>query len=178
MGVGESIFQHLRAQREAQRQYRLGFMPPVREARPYRLTLDNGETTFNIVVDDFSEHGLMLRSLRVTASGDGVETGAADGLKCLVDGIVTEVVTPYGAVKCIEQEKRPANAILRTDPTADGCYFEFRIIENNEVELKHYTVSERTRERRRTPVNVGRAVFEKLADSLACAFRGSPAILR
>ena len=178
MEVGESIFQHLQGQRESQRQYRLGFMPPAREVRPYTLTLDNGDTTFSVVADDFSEHGLMLRSLRVTASGEGVNTDTGNGLNGLVDRIVADIATPYGAVKCVEQEKRPANAILRTDPTAEGCFFEISVDGNSELELTHYTVSERTRERRLTPVNMGRSVFVKLADSLACAFGDSLAIPR
>ena len=178
MGLGESVFQHLHAQREARHQYRLGFMPPVREARPYTLTLDNGETTLNVVVDDFSEHGLMLQSLRATASGGSMQTGTADGLEILVDRIVADLATPYGALACIEQDKRLASAIVRTHPTADGCYFEIIISGDIEAELKHYTVSENTRERCRTPVNLGRSVFVKLADSLACVFHGSLVILR
>jgi len=178
MGVGESIFFQLQTQREAQRQYRLGFMPPASEVRPYTLTLENGVATINVVADDFSEHGLMLQSLRVTASCQGAEAGTADGLKKLVDRIVAEVVSPYGAVKCIEQEEQSADAILRTDPTTDGCFFEIEIIGENEAELKHYTVSRRTRERRRTSVNIGRVVFGKLADSLAGAFGESFAILQ
>ena len=57
-------------------------------------------------------------------------------------------------------------------------FFEIKVNGDNELELKHYAVSEYTRERRPTSVNVGRSVFEKLADSLAGALCGSPAILR
>jgi hypothetical protein len=170
MGVGESIFFHLQTQREALRQYRLGFMPPARDVRPYTITIENGEATVCVVADDFSEHGLMLQSLRVTAAGRGGEAGTADGLRELVDRIVSDVVSPYGGVRCIEQEQRSANAILRTDPDSDGCFFEIVVFGENDVELKHYTVSPRTRERRRTSVNIGRSVFGKLADSFAGAF--------
>ncbi len=178
MGIGESIFFHLQSQREAQRQYRLGFMPPARELRPYTLTLENGIATINVVVDDFSEHGLMLHSLRVTAASQDEESGTADGMIRLVDRVVAEVVSPYGAVKCIEQEKRPANAILRTDPATDGCFFEITVTGENEIELKHYVVSRSTRERSQTSINIGRSVFGKLADSLAESFGESFAIPR
>jgi len=158
------------AQREAKRQYQFEFMPPAKTARPYALTLETGETSVHVVADDFGKHGLMLGSLRMTGADDQ-PFEENDGLIRLVERIVTEVDCLYGSIKCIENDERLTRAVLRTDPTNDGSFFEIVVTGGNEVELKHYTVSTVSNERNQTPVNLSRTVFEKMADGLAGAFR-------
>jgi hypothetical protein len=170
MGVGEAIFHHLLARREAQRQYRFDFMPPVRNEVPYTLTLDVGDAAVHVVAEEFGTQGLTLDSLRLTGPGGLPAVDGADGLMRLVERIV-EVESPYGTIKCIENDERLTKAVLRTDPTEDGCFFEVVVDEGNIVELKHYTVAGASRERRPTPINLSRRVFVKMADGLAGAFR-------
>jgi hypothetical protein len=165
MGVGESIFHQLNGQHEAQRQYQFDFMPTARTEGPYALTLETGDTTVHVVADDFGKHGLMLDSLRIVGEGSR-PSGNSDGLVHLVERIVTEVECPYGPIKCIENDERLTCAVLRTDPTGDGCFFEIVVSGGNELDLKHYTVLPRGNERSRTPVNMGRTVFEKMTDGL------------
>jgi hypothetical protein len=173
MGVGESIFQHLLARRESQRQYQFDFMPPTLDVRPHTLTLDTEAATIYVVADDFGKHGLMLDSLRLTGLGVSQTEDSADRLMRLVESIVVDVECPYGPIKCIENDERLTRAVLRTDPTDDGCFFEIVVGGGNEAELRHYTVSPASRERTHTVVNLGRRVFEKMADGLANAFRNA-----
>lgn len=169
MGIGESVFEQLLARREALRQYCFDFMPPAPDERPYSVSLDAGESTVYVVVDDYGHQGLTLESLRLTGQlGDA--TDDSGGLMRLVERIAIEVAPPYGPVKCVENDEGVTSAILRTDPTANGCFFEIVVDGASVIELKHYSVDERTRERRQTSVNIGRRVFEKLADTLAEAF--------
>jgi len=170
MGVGESVFHHLLAGREAQRQYRFDFMPPVSNERPYAVTLDVGDATVHVVADEFGTQGLTLNSLRLTGPDDRPAADTADGLMRLVERIV-EVECPYGILKCVENDERLTNAVLRTDLTAEECFFEVVIADGNIADLRHYTVVGAGRERRQTPVNLSRRVFVKLADGLAGAFR-------
>jgi len=169
MGIGESVFEQLLARREALRQYCFDFMPPVRDERPYAVSLDAGESTVYVVADDYGHQGLTLESLRLTGQAEEA-AGDPVGLMRLVERISIEVAPPYGPVKCVENDEGLTSAILRTDPTADGCFFEIVVDGASAIELKHYSVDKRTRERRQTSVNMGRRVFEKLADTLAEAF--------
>jgi hypothetical protein len=178
MGAGESIFFHLNAQRETRKQYRLGFMPPASGTGPYTLTVDAGKAALNVVADDFSEHGLMFWSLRVTASGEQVDGRSTDGLEILVERIVSEVESPYGAFSCVEQDRHLGVAVLRTEPGVDRRFFEARVNGGDEVELDHFVVVAGSGERRQEPVNLGRAVFESLTDSLVAALDGSLTVLR
>ncbi|MCK5407688.1 MAG: hypothetical protein KAJ37_09545 [Candidatus Krumholzibacteria bacterium] len=170
MGVGESVFRHLNAQREAERQYRFEFMPPAKDEGPYSFTLETSEATVHVVADDLGDKGLMLDSLRITGS-DGQMDGDASGLMRLVERIVTEVECPYGPIKCIENDERLTSAVLRTDPTAQGLFFEIIVNGGGDAELRHYTVSVKTRERKRTSVNLGKTAFANMADALAGVFR-------
>ena len=173
MGVGETIFQHLLARRESQRQYQFDFMPPTRDVRPHTLTIDTEEATIHVVADDFGKHGLMLDSLRLSGLAVSQTEESADRLVHLVESIVVDVESPYGPIKCVENDERLTCAVLRTDPTADGSFFEIVVRGGNEAELKHFTISPVTRERKRSLVNLGRRVFEKLADGLVDAFRNA-----
>ncbi len=169
MNIGKSVFERLLARREALRQYCFDFMPPVRDERPYSVSLEAGDSTVYVVADDYGHLGLTLESLRLTGQ---IEDAAGDsgGLMRLVERIAIEVAPPYGPVKCVENDEGLTMAILRTDLTADGCFFEIVVDGASVVELKHYSVDGRTHERRQTSVNMGRRVFEKLADTLAEAF--------
>jgi hypothetical protein len=171
MGVGESIFHHLLAKREAKRQYRFDFMPPASDAEPHTVTVEVGEATVHVVAEDFGRQGVLLESLCLTGLNGHETEDPSRGLMRLVERIVTEVECPYGPIKCIENDEGLTCAVLRTDPAADGCFFEVIVEGGTVAEMKHYTISEFTRERRRTPVNLGRRVFEKMADGLAGAFR-------
>jgi hypothetical protein len=167
MGVGESIFTHLLAQREAKRQYQFDFMPPAASESPHALTLDAGDATVHVVAEDFGTQGILLESLRFV-SGRRVSS-SADGLVRLVEKIV-QVESPYGPIKCIENDENLTRAVLRTDPTGDGKFLEIVVSGGSEAELKHFTVAPTTRDRKQSPVNMGRTVFERLADGLAEAF--------
>ena len=169
MGIGESVFEQLLARREALRQYCFDFMPPLRDERPYSVSLDAGESTVFVVADDYGHQGLTLESLRLTGQVEDAP-GDPGGLMRLVERVAIEVAPPYGPVKCVENDEGLTSAILRTEPTEDGCFFEIVVDGASVIELKHYSVDERTRERRQTSVNMGRRVFEKLADTLAQAF--------
>jgi hypothetical protein len=171
MGVGETIFHHLLAKREAKRQYRFDFMPPASDTRPYSLTVETEEATVNVVADDFGRQGVLLESLCMTGPNGHLAEEPADGLMRLVERVATEVECPYGPIKCIENDEGLTSAVLRTEPTGDGCFFEIVVDGGSTIEIKHFTISSVTRERRRTPVNLGRRVFEKMADGLAGAFR-------
>ena len=203
MGVGESIFEQLLAQREAQRQYSFEFMPPVRNTGPYAASLDSGDTTLHVVASDFGRHGLMFESIRLTgchaqdygsardasqphaqdydSSWDASQPHAQDygsardasqpgDLMRVVEKIVVDVECPYGPIKCIENDERLTSALLRTDPTADGCYFEIVVDGGTLAEMRHYKILGPARERRQMPVNLGRRVFVKMIDGLADAF--------
>jgi hypothetical protein len=170
MGVGESIYEQLLAQRESQRQYRFDFMPPVRNAGPYAISLDTGDTIAHVVASDFGRHGLMFESVRLIGPGKGQAGDTAGALMHLVERIVVDVECPYGPIKCIENDERLTGALLRTDPTSDGCYFEIVVDGGSVVDLMHFRVEGSPRERRQTPVNLGRRVFVKLIDGLADAF--------
>ena len=205
MGVGESIFEQLLAQREAQRQYSFDFMPPVRNAGPYVVSLDTGDATLHVVASDFGRHGLMLESIRLTgphsqdyrsswdasqphsqdyrSSWDASQPGDQEAgdtpgdLMRLVERIVVDVECPYGPIKCIENDQRLTSALLRTDPTADGCYFEIVVDGGRVADLRHFKIAGAARERRQTPVNLGRRVFVKMIDGLADAFRTAEPVI-
>jgi hypothetical protein len=170
MGVGESVFRCLNAQREAKRQYQFAFMPPAKDEGPYSLTLETSEATVHVVADDFGDECLTLDSLRITGP-DGQMDGDASGLMRLVERIVTEVECPYGPIKCIENDERLTSAVLRTDPTAQGLFFEITVNGGSDAELRHYMVSVKTRDRKRTPINLGKTAFAHMADALAGVFR-------
>lgn len=174
MGVGESVYQQLLAQREAQRQYRFDFMPPASNAGPYTASHDAGEASIHVVAADFGRHGLMLTSLRLI--GPENHSCAEDGLVRLVQRIVVDAGSPYGPIQCVENDERLTSALLRTEPTADGCYFEIIVDGGNVAELKHYTISGPARERKQTPVNLSRRDFEKMADGLVGAFCSEAAV--
>lgn len=170
MGVGESIFHHLIGRREAQRQYQFDFMPPTRDVRPHTVSLDTEDATVHVVADDFGNCGLMLESLRLTGPAGSSTEDPAISLVRLVENIVIGVECPYGPIKCIENDEKLTYAVLRTDPTSDGCFLEIVVSGGNVAELKHYTVSPVSRERVHTAVNLSRRVFAKMADGLAKAF--------
>ena len=176
MGVGESVFHQLLAQREAQRQYQFDFMPPRQSGGPYSACFDTGETTVHVVASDFGRHGLMLESVRLTGPGLEDENGEARGLMRLVERIVVGVVCPYGPIKCIENDHRLSSALLRTDPTSEGCYFEIVVDGGNVADLRHYKILGASGERRQTPVNLGRRVFIELTEGLAGAFDTGEAV--
>ena len=171
MGIGESTFEQLSAQREAQRQYSFEFMPPGRTGGPYAVSLDVGDTILHVVVSDFGRHGLMFDSLRLTGPVRQEAGDTAGDLMRLVEKIVLDVECPYGPIKCIENDERLTGALLRTEPTSNGCYFEIVVDGGSLAELRHYEVDGSARERRQTPVNLGRRVFVKMIDGLADAFR-------
>ena len=175
MGVGESIFEQLLAQREAQRQYSFEFMPPVRNTGPYAASLDSGDTTLHVVASDFGRHGLMFESIRLTGChaqdyGSARDASQPGDLMRVVEKIVVDVECPYGPIKCIENDERLTSALLRTDPTADGCYFEIVVDGGTLAEMRHYKILGPARGRRQMPVNLGRRVFVKMIDGLADAF--------
>lgn len=170
MRVGESVYQQLLAQREAQRQYRFEFMPPASNTGPYTISYETGGASIHVVASDFGRHGLMLETVRLIGPEDRSVSAAEDGLMRLVHRIVVDADCPYGPIKCIENDERLTSALLRTELTADGCYFEIIVAGGNVAELRHYTISGPARERRQTPVNLGRRDFERLADGLAGAF--------
>ena len=176
MGVGESLFHQLLAQREAQRQFQFDFMPPRRIGGPYSAWFDTAETTVHVVASDFGRHGLMLESLRLTGPGFENVEGESGNLMRLVEKIVVDVDCPYGPIKCIENDERVTSALLRTDPTAEGCYFEIIVESGSVADLKHYKILGSSGERRQTPVNLGRRDFEQLTEGLAAAFRDGEAV--
>jgi hypothetical protein len=169
MGVGESLYHQLLAQREAQRQYQFDFMPTRKVGGPYTAWIDTHVATVHVVASDFGRHGLMLDSLSLTGNASGKDGGQSDHLMRLVEKIV-ETACPYGPIRCIENDERLTGALLRSDPNAEGCYFEIVVEGGKVADLKHYKILESTGERRRTPVNLGRRDFELMTEGLAAAF--------
>jgi hypothetical protein len=126
----------------------------------------------------------MFESIRVTGShsrdydsswdasqpGDQRAADTPGDLMRVVEKIVVDVECPYGPIKCIENDERLTSALLRTDTTADGCYFEIVVDGGTMAEMKHYKILGPGRERRQMPVNLGRRVFVKMIDGLADAF--------
>lgn len=172
MGVGESVFLQLLAQREAQRQYQFEFMSPRNHGGTYSASVGAGDTTVHVVASDFNRHGLMLQTLRLTGPGGELAGGDEGVLLRLVERIVVDVECPYGPIKCIENDERLTSALLRSDPTGDGCYFEIVVDGGNVAELRHYQILNPRGGRRQTPVNLGRRVFENMTDRLAAALGG------
>jgi hypothetical protein len=171
MGAGESLFEQLMGQREAQRQYSFDFMPPVRGGGPYSVSLETAGATIYVVAADFGRHGLMLQSIRLIGSPDPEAGNPADAVMRLVEKIVVDVPCPYGPIKCIENDESLTGALLRTDPTSDGRYFEIVVEGDGVVDLTHYEIAGAARERRQTAVNLSRRVFVQMTDGLAEAFR-------
>lgn len=178
METGQRIFRRLQGIRESQRQYRLGFMPPARNRRPFEVTCEHGETTVDARVEDFGEHGLLLWSLRAASPDrrDG-EAGPA-AFDETIDRLVGGLECPYGPVECIEKDTGLERAVLRTAPTDDGTFFEIFVDGPHDVELAHYSVDGANDERCATPVNLGRRAFEKLADTFVEACAGETVTLR
>ena len=170
MGIGEIIFERLLAQREAKRQYQFDFMPPVRNSGPYAVTLDTSDTTLHVIAADFGRHGLMFESARLIAGNDALVENKPGGLVRLVERIVADFECPYGPIKCIENDERLTSALLRTEPTSDGCYFEIIVDGGSLADLRHYQIGDFDRGRRQTPVNLGRRVFAIMIDALADVF--------
>jgi hypothetical protein len=176
MGVGETVYQQLLAQREAQRQYRFDFMPPVGETGPYTASAEMDGISIHVVAVDFGRHGIMFESLRLIGSDDHYARNTETGLMRLVQRIVVDADSPYGPIQCIENDERLTSALLRTEPTAEGCYFEIIVEGGNVAEVKHFTIVGPGRERRQTPVNLGRRDFERMTDALAGAFCADAAV--